>query len=144
MHKTFFLSKEVSGVYEFFYHFSNNHLFHDPLFFHEKFLLPLVLSLIPSSFASATDLSCASLEHLSEFSLSSVCHCLLCSSALLFSSFLQFLLMFFLSSALVSIRLCLCITNSGILAFGLLIMVGGFPTFFHLFNTHSELTCLMS
>jgi hypothetical protein len=87
MHKTFFLSKEASGVYEFYWHFSNNQLFHDPLFFHETCLLPLVLSLIPSSFVFATNLSSAELEHLSEFSLSSVSHYLPCSSGLLFSGF---------------------------------------------------------
>jgi hypothetical protein len=88
MHKTFFLSKEASGVYDFYWHFSSNQLFYDPLFFHETCLLSLILNLIPSSFSSATDLISAALENLSDFSLSSVSQCLLCSSSLLFSSFL--------------------------------------------------------
>jgi hypothetical protein len=67
MHTTLFLSKEVSGVYEFCWNFLNNHLFHDPLFFHETYLLPLVLSLIPSLFSYAIDLISASLKHLSDF-----------------------------------------------------------------------------
>ena len=94
MHKNFLLSKEVSGVYEFCWHFFNNQLFHDPLFFHKTCLLPLVLSLIPSSFSSATDLISATLGNLSYFSLSPTSHFFLCSYALLFSGFLQFLLMF--------------------------------------------------
>jgi hypothetical protein len=94
MHKTFFLSKEVSGVYELCWCFSNNQLSHDPLFFHETYLFPIVSSLIHSSFTSAMDLSSTVLEHLSKFSLSSVSHCLLCSYALLFSGFLPSLLLF--------------------------------------------------
>jgi hypothetical protein len=95
MHKPFLLSKDVSDVHDLYWHFWNNQLFHDHPFFHGTYLLPLVLSLITSSFSSTTNLISATLEHLSDFSLSSVSHCLLCSSVLPSSGFLLFILTFY-------------------------------------------------
>jgi formate-dependent nitrite reductase membrane component NrfD len=92
MHKTFFLSKEVSGVYDFCWHLLNDHIFHDHLFFHDTFLLPLAF--INSWLDFVVDLSSPTLEHLSEFSPSLASCCLLFISTLLFSGLLQFLLMF--------------------------------------------------
>jgi hypothetical protein len=94
MHQNLFLSKEVSGVHELCWHFWNNQLFDKHVFFHENCLLTLVLSLIPSSFVSATDLRSAILKNLSDFALSSVSRYLLCSSTLPSSGFFSFLLMF--------------------------------------------------
>jgi hypothetical protein len=90
----FFLSKEVRGAHELCYNFWNNQLFHDHPFFHGTCLLPLVLSLIPSLFVSATDLRSTTLEHLSDIALSLVSRCLLCSSTLPSLEFLPFLLTF--------------------------------------------------
>jgi hypothetical protein len=94
MHKKFFLSKEVSGVHELYWHFWNSQLSHNHILFHDTYLLPLVLSLIPSLFSSATYLSSTTLENLSRFSLSSVSRCLLCIFALTSSCFIPFLLTF--------------------------------------------------
>jgi hypothetical protein len=94
LHKNFFLSKEVSGSHELCWHLWNNQLSHDHLFFHDTCLLTLFLILIPSSFASTINLRSATLEHLYEFSLSSISRCLLFSSALPSLGFLPFLLVF--------------------------------------------------
>jgi hypothetical protein len=94
MHKTFLLSKEVDGVHELYWNFWNNQLIHNHPFFHGTYHLPLVLIFLPSSFVSAIDLISATLKHLFDFSLSSVTCSMLCSSALLSSGFLPFLLTF--------------------------------------------------
>jgi hypothetical protein len=87
MHKISLLSRGLSDVYEIFYHFLNNQLFCGHLLFHDIFTLPRVLSLIHYLFASPTDLRFSSIDNLSNFVLSSVSHCLLCNSGLLFASF---------------------------------------------------------
>jgi hypothetical protein len=87
MHKICMLSKEVSDVYDFHYHFLNDQLFFSYLFFHDIFLLHTALSLIHSFLFYAIDLGFASLEHLFDFVLSSTSHFFLCNSTLLFSGF---------------------------------------------------------
>jgi hypothetical protein len=112
--------------------------------FMEPSVFLLFLSLIPSSFFSATDLISAKLENLSNFSLSSVSHCLalyLCTSIFrLITISINVSCSLF---SLASITIYLCITNSGILAFDLLIMNGGSLAFFHFLNMHPELMCLI-
>jgi hypothetical protein len=93
MHKISLQSKEVSDVYDFLWHFLNEHFFGIYLFFQNICLLPLILSLICYLLAYATDLGFASSEHLFGFVLSSTSHCLLCVFSLLFSCFSQSLLM---------------------------------------------------
>jgi len=93
MHKISLLS-EVSDVYEFCYHLLNNYIFCSYLFFHDIFPIPPILSLIYFLFASATNLSFASLDNLSNFVLLSAFNFLLCISILIFLGFSQSPLMF--------------------------------------------------
>jgi hypothetical protein len=94
MHELSLLSKEVSDIHDFYYHFLNDQFFCSYLNFHDFFLLPSVLSSIHSLLASTTDLGFTSFENLFGFFLSSSSHFLLCNSTLIFSSFSKSLLMF--------------------------------------------------
>jgi hypothetical protein len=136
MHKISLLSRGLSDFYEIFYHFLNNQLFCGHLLFHDIFTLPRVLSLIHSLFVSPTDLSFASIDNLSNFVLSSVSHYLLCMDFYLQASH-SLNQYFLLPTILLSIRLCLFITNTDILTFGLFLMAIISLSFFHFLNMHS-------
>jgi hypothetical protein len=82
MHKISLLSKEVSDVYEFFYHLLNDRIFCGYILFHVVFLLPTFLNLTHSLIISTTDLGFASFGNLFDSVISSSYHYLLSNSVL--------------------------------------------------------------
>jgi len=101
-------------------------------------LAPYVL-VIHSLLSSTTNLGFSSFEHWFDFFLSKSSHCILCNSALIFSSFSHNILVFLDPLCYCLHIFCLCITNTNIFTFGFSLMTEISLSFLHVPNMHSYL-----